>query len=164
MPLSGMGVRRAAWKEAAGGGEVITLSGTSGSPNVSSDLENSPTNALAGWRFQTNGTVYRVVSDTYTQFQDGTEWNDGQDSPAGDFWIRATLSSGDAPTSGPTLGSWHKVSGSGSTNRTWEWEETFNGDASTAGTLQIDISSESDGTPIEDTGYYRGNATVLGTL
>lgn len=146
-----------------GSGETVSLSGTSGSPNDSIDKENTPTNALAGWRWQTDGDVERIVADVWTIFNSGTEWIDS--GPVNDYWIQATNDSGDSPTSGPTLATFHKVAGSGSAQREWTWAETSDppGFASTAGTLQIDISNESDGTPILDTGFYSGTASQNGT-
>jgi len=141
--------------------EVVTLSGTSGVPNVSFDKEESPTSALAGWRWNADGTIDRVASDVWTAFNSGTEWIDSNPTPAGNYWVQATLDSGDAPTSGPALTTFHALT----STREWTWLESSDppGSASTLGTLQIDISDESDGTPILDTGYYRGTASQNGT-
>lgn len=148
------------------GGEIVTLSGTSGSPNISTDKEDSPTNALAGWRFYATGRIMRVVSDTYTNFNLNTEWIDSYPTPSGDYWLRAANQAGDNPTSGSTLDTWLKLAGSGApTYLYWEWVEDSDppGSAQTAGTLKIEISSEVDGTPLLDTGYYRGQASQNGT-
>jgi hypothetical protein len=141
---------------AAGSSDTITLSGTSGSPNVATDIEFSPTDALASWSFLSDGTVDKVTGG---QFQAGTEWNDAQPTPSATYYIRAQLDADDAPDTGPTLGSWHALS----TTRTWEWIETRNTNGPTrtsAGTLQIDIATDSGGTNIVATGYYRGLAEV----
>lgn len=145
--------------------ETGTLSGTSGSPNTSSDFETSPVDALAGWRLMTDGTIDRVVNDVWSQFQDGTEYTDGQDSPACDWYVKATVDSGDAPSTG-TLNTWLKVAGGSSFNRTWTWiEDSDPGtQASTSGTLKIEISNDASGSPVEATGYYKGTATQFGTL
>jgi hypothetical protein len=141
--------------------EVVTLSGTSGAPNLSTDVETVPTNALAGWRFRANGTVERIVSDVWTQFQDGVEWVDTQDTPTGPFWIKATVDSGDAPNVGNSVDLWFSLAAL----VTWAWEENSDplNEATTEGVIQVDISDESDGTPILDTGFYKGTATQFGT-
>lgn len=143
--------------------ETVTLSGTSGTPNTSTDNETVPTDALAGWRFMTDGTVDRIVSDIWQQFQDGTEWIDSQDNPVGSYWIKATLDSGDTPNGGGSslMDTWLSFG----TQHQWTWLENSDplNEATTAGTIQVDISNESDGTPILDTGFYRGTATQFGT-
>ena len=138
-----------------GGGPVYTLSGL----NVASHSQGSPDDATAGWTFNTDGTIDKVQSTT-TQFQTGVEWTDEQPSPSEDIWIRATNLAGDNPSSGPSLGTWHKLAGSGAANRTWLWIETTNGFASTAGSLTIDLSTDSGGVTIVATGSYRGVASV----
>lgn len=142
-----------------GAGETVTLSGTSGSPNASVDKEDTPTNALAGWRWQSDGDVESIVADVWTEFQSGTEWVDT--STPGNYWLQATLDAGDTPTTHPGLGSFLQLD----IQRSYTWLEDSDppGFASTAGTLQIDISSQSDGTPILDTGFYRGTASQNGT-
>ena len=160
--LSGVSVVRSVYA----GGEVVTLSGTSGSPNTSTDTEDTPINALAGWRFYANGDVRRVFASTYTLFNSGTEWNSS--TPGIDYWIRATLDSGNAPNTGAssTLNTWHQlVGGAAPTYLAWEWLESRDpiAEFTTAGTLQIDIATDSGGSNIVATGYYRGSATQVGT-
>ena len=147
---------RGAWIAATqGGATTVTLSGTSGSPNIDSDTFNGPYGAAtAGWTFTTTGTVVGVTTG---QFQDGIEWTSEQDSPVLDYWLRATVDSGDTPSG--TIGSWSKVAGSGSTNQTYNW--TRSGTVgTTAGTVKIEIATDSGGSNIVGTGYYRGEATV----
>lgn len=147
------------WKEFFSG-ETYTLSGTSGSPNIAANTETSPTNSLVSWIFNTDGTVDKDEGGTVTQFQAGTEWSDAQPTPGADMWLRATLDSGDTTTAGDTLGVWLKVAGSGSANRTFTWEETTDGFANTIGTIQAELATDSGGTNIVATGYYRGTASV----
>lgn len=156
----------AAAASGVGGDETVTLSGTSGSPNTSTDTEDTPTNALAGWRFYATGRIMRIVSDTYTNFNLNTEWIDSYPSPVGDYWLEATNFSGDNPNLGSALNTWHVLAGAGeATFRNFEWLENSDplNEATTAGTLQVEISDESDGTPVLDTGFYRGTATQFGT-
>jgi len=138
---------------------TVSLSGTSGSPNLSTDIEDTPTNALAGWRFVNDGKVQRIVSDSWADFQAGVEWIDIYDA---NNWIRATLSSGDSPSTGPSLNTWHQLD----VLRQWEWIEGSDpgGQATTSGTIKVEISSSGSGTPILATGYYKGTATQFGTL
>lgn len=134
---------------------IVTLSGTSGSPNVSTDTETSGT-ATAGWRILTTGRLQRIVASSYAAFSDEAFSKGGTAiSTDQDLWIRATLDSGDTPDRG-TLGSWEKCCGSGSAVRTWEWDRATNG--STVGTVQFDIATDSGGTNIVATGYYQGDA------
>lgn len=141
--------------------DLVTLSGTSLSPNVVTGLTASPNDSWAEWLFNTDGTVdTNEVTSGVVQFQTGVEWNDAQTTPAVDYWIRATLEDGVNPTSGAAIGSWLKVSVSGSANRIWRWTDTTNGDSTTTGTLKIEIATDSGGTNIVATGYYKGTAIV----
>lgn len=154
--LSGFGVQLG-----SSSGPVYTLSGTTGTPNIASDAQTSPTNAQAGWTFRTDGTVDEEEgAANFTQFQDGVEWTDEQDTPTVDIWIRAQNDAGDNPTTGPSLNTWHVLQGSGEADRQWRWIEITDGFASTSGTLQIDISTDSGGSTIVATGYYRGVAST----
>lgn len=143
------------WKQIHGG-EMKTLSGTSGSPNP--DNSASQNYAAAGWTFKTTGTVWKYSSAT--QFQDGIEWTSGQDSPTEDSWIRATVTAGSTPN-GP-VGSWLKVAGSGSADRTWTIDrDSTEGSGTTTCTLKIELATDSGGSNIVATGYYRANATIV---
>lgn len=147
----------------SGPSEIVTLSGSSGTPNITSDSALQPAAAETWWEFRTNGTVWKLPNGITTQFQDGSEWLDTQDSPSGDFWIKATIDSGDTPTLG-NIGTWNQVAGGGAINRRWTWRVTVNFDSTLTGTLKIEISSASDGNPILDTGYYNGFARVFDTF
>ncbi len=136
-------------------GIVYTLSGTTGAPNSASDYNLFPDDSLAGWRFYNNGEVWKVETTT-TQFRDGIEWSSEQPTVTVDAWIRATYYSGDSPNSGDTLNTWHKV-GNGS-NRAWLWSVT--GAGSEVGVIKVEIATDSGGSDIVATGYYRGSAIV----
>ena len=142
-------------------GETITLHGSTGSPITLTDNALSPADAQAVWLFQNDGEVWRmrfVQSDS--QYQAGVSWTDWQPTPGQDYWIKATQSGvtspGDVPDTGDTLNTWHKVAGSGAGHRSWGWTET--GLGTTSGTVRVDISTDSSGTPIVATGYYKGVA------
>lgn len=131
------------------GPEIITLSGSSGTPNSATCVQPSGT-ARAGWRFQTDGSLDRNNCAVYSTF--GNEWSNK--NPPGTYYIRGQLDSGSNPTSGPTLGNWHVLT----TEREWEWTQSSTG--SNTGTLQIDIATDSGGTNIVATGYYEGDAEI----
>jgi hypothetical protein len=136
--------------------ETITLSGTAGTPNNDNAVVIDPGTATAGWRFETDGEVFRV---TGPQFQAGIEWTDLQPTPGKDYWIRATANSGSVPNAGSdSLGVWHKVAGSGSGNRTWQWQRTTVGIYQ--GSVKVEIATDSGGTDIVATGYYGGIAEI----
>lgn len=148
-----MGRKRGA--EAPPASDPISLSGTSGTPNAqATDLAGGRT-ANASWEFRNDGTVWYSINGVFTQYADAIEWNGNQDSPTAEYWIRFTVDSGDSPSSG-TIGSWLKVSGSGSVTRNFVYEQAAVG--TLAGTIQVDISDVSDGSNIIETGYYRAVA------
>lgn len=133
------------------GGQVVTLSGSSGTPNQATADNTSPTSSTAGWKFQTSGQLQRTTgTGAYANFQAGVQWCN---RPAS-LYIRATLDSGNAPDNGPTLNTWVITT----TEREWTWDRSAVG--TNSGTLQIDIATDSGGTDIIATGYYQGSATV----
>jgi hypothetical protein len=135
----------------------VTLSGTSGSPNVCENTESSPDDCTAGWRFNSDGTVDKATSvlgiypGSYDQFASGVQWI--SDTPLITYYIRFTLDSGDSLTSG-TTGSWLALT----SNREFYWRES--GIGQTAGTVKVEIDTVGDGSNIVATGYYRGEANV----
>ena len=136
-------------------GEVITLSGTSGTPNLSADAQAFPTDASAGWQFRSNGSVYYYNGVGFSLWMSGVEWSSFYPSP-GTYYIRATTDSGSAPNStvntSDAVGSWLALS----SNRSWYWNEA--GVGTYAGVCKIEIATDSGGTNIVATGYYSGNA------
>lgn len=142
----------------AAGGHVA-LSGSSGSPNISNDQQLSGT-AQAGWRTLTTGELQRIVADVWTDFSDEYFSIGGvSGDPNQDLWIRATLDAGDTPTVG-TLGSWLQCSGGGSGSRTWTWQYSGAPDF-LEGDLKFEIATDSGGSNIVATGYYRGHAEII---
>lgn len=144
------GVWRLVWEPA---GSDITLSGNAANPNEA--VESQAFAATAGWNFNTNGTVDKVEGGTTTQFQDGTEWDVNQDSPVDEYWLRATVNSGDAPDVGNT-GVWNKISGANSSDYTLRWTKTV----SSSHSVKIEIADDSSGSNIVATGYYGVDLTV----
>ena len=92
-----------------GGGFVLKLSN-----DTVDDVVNTPSNATAGVHTDSDGD-FRGTGNT-NSFTPAAEWispKSGFD-PA-DFEVRLTVSSGDAPTGGSSVGSWLVLS----TNRSW---------------------------------------------
>lgn len=147
---------------ATGVGERFTLSGTDGTPNALTDASTSGT-VTATWQFETDGEVWTfrdVGSDN--QFQDGVEFSSKQPNSGKDLWIKATQTGvttpGDAPNVGDSTDSWLKVRGTSSANRSWGWTQT--GLGITEGTVKVDLSTDSGGSTIVATGYYKGTAEI----
>ena len=133
----------------------VTLSGTSGSPNVVLDVIVSGL-ATAGWRFNPDGTVEENDRFVYTQFAAATEWlPSGPPSPI-PYYIRATNVAESNPTSG-TLNTWLSLT----TAREWYWQQGVDG--LNQGTLKIEIADDTSpiGSNIVATGYYRGRANNI---
>lgn len=133
--------------------DVVTLSGVIGTPNVTSDNGTDP---QCGWQFRANGSVWQMRSNSAdTQFQDGTEWNDNQDLPNDDFWIRFTEETfeGDGSRAVNPGTNWLKVSGSGSANRGFEADD-ITGTGPTVWKMKVEIAEDSGGSSIVATGYY----------
>lgn len=136
--------------------EIVTLSGTFGSPNLSTDTEADPSSAVSGWKFKTDGGVEKLngVTNTYVAHEAGTEWcSDGRGtnvSPVHTYYIRAQLNgAGDVPTSGPTLNTWVALT----TERVWE--QLVSSEAIRECILQIQIDTVGNGSNIIATGQYK---------
>jgi len=141
------------WKQFFANTRVI-LSGISASPNIDSDFEIDPGIANAGWSFQSNGDLVKISGNAYNE----PEWY-GQpgetthSTPDQTYYIRATNHADSDPDSGPALNTWHSLA----STRSWLWQAGPGFDFS-RGTLKIEIATDSGGTNIIATGYYRGNA------
>ena len=149
-----------AWQEYYGAANEVTLSGTSGSPNLSDSFavtDPSGATVSAGWLFVSDGTMdLRNASGNWANWTTTpTEWHDG--TPASTFYLRATLEAGDTPDLG-TLGTWQSLASS--ISYLWTASAGAFGFDTAAGTLKIEIAANSDGSNIRATGYYRGFANV----
>ena len=144
-----------------GSDETVTLTGTAIAPNLMSTSAIDPTVPEAGWRFLADGTVDGkdgFGTGTWQQEFDGVQWTSAQDAPTQDRWIRFTYESGDSPDGGSSLNTWHKLVGTGEGTRSVTWSETGGGFNTTDGRVKVEISSDSGGSTILGTGYYRGRA------
>lgn len=137
----------------AGSPEIITLSGSSGTPNQANATVVAPGTVTAGWRVLANGQIQRTtgISNIYSAFNIGTEWSNK--NPPGTYYIRATLDSGTTPDSG-TLNTWIEID----TTITWSWTRSAVG--VTTGILELEIATDSGGTNIVASGFYRGQAEI----
>jgi hypothetical protein len=156
--LSGMSAKRAQVVT-----PVITLSGSTGTPNESDSGSHSTAGGSVSWWFYPDGTVDRNNgSPALSQFQDGIEWHDGQDSPTGNYWIRGTDDGGSlVPDDGAALNTWHRILGSGEATRVFTLAPGAAGPGVKSGQLKIDIATDSSGTNIVATGYYSHTMTYV---
>lgn len=136
---------------ASGVSETVTLSGTTGAPNVSTVSKVSPTDANAGFIFNSDGTIDTYNFSGLVQFAAGVQWID--QTPSGSYWIRATANAGNGADTG-TYNTWLALT----TNRSWLW--TITGIGTTGGSVKIEIATDAAGATIVATGYYGGSATV----
>ena len=123
---------------------------------TASDNETAPTDAQAGWVFNTDGTIdiYQGGSAYHSDFSSQAT------TPIADLWMRLTYAAGDAHTSGGLVaGTWYKVVGTGSTLRQFYWDYTFTS-GNTTGSVTVDLSTDSGGATIVATGILGGEASV----
>ena len=150
--------------------EVVTLLGTSGSPTQRSyngftesgetghiyvQFTCSPTGAL-------NSTKGYVEYDGYkegTQINLQTNWHqwvDPLDFQDGPYYLQWTDTGDDDPPSGFSAaegpGNWHEVANNGT--NIW-WRQSHNGPITKWTTIKIELATDSGGTNIIATGYYR---------
>lgn len=136
--------------------EVITLSGSTGSPNTAVDFAISTNDAEVRWFFNSDGTVDRLKlqgSDVFEIFGPAQWCNQ---TPVGDYWLRFTHNAGDAANVGNSSGSWLAMT----SNLSQGWQETTNGFATHSGSSKVEIATDSGGSNIVATGYYGGTAEV----
>jgi hypothetical protein len=142
----------------------INLRGTSGSPityfdNVS--VLGAPfSGAFAGLRFQTDGDLVKYSNSTQL---DTTEWYNG--TVSGSFWVRASnsgtpslkqVNGGSAsPNVGAALGTWHSLSSEREFYSIAQSSSTAPSEGEVDKVLKVEIASDSSGTNILGTGYYR---------
>lgn len=144
------------WKEVFSGFN-ITNPLTGGS---ATSFKVSPTNAYAGWRFNTDGTIDKMNSQTTATFNltNNQQWFQPTGTAPATYYIRATVASGTGPTYGRsssnptvgTIGSWEALS----TERSWYSSRTLDSSGGSYSKLTIEIASDSGGTNIVTTGTF----------
>jgi hypothetical protein len=128
-----------------GGGLVIPMPGGS-----TSDTVFDPADALATVTINRDGTLTGTGGD----FGFSHNWYRNGGATIGDgFWVRATVTSGGL-SGGSGTGTWLQLSSS----RNWQRNRTTVG--SSAGTITLEIATDSGGTNIVTSGSYTLTATV----
>jgi hypothetical protein len=138
--------------------EAVTLDGTTGSPVTNND--NVGTGAFeAGWRFKTDGNVYKWQSPFNTNgsgetLYSTTTWNNI--TPSQTYYIKASNFSGSVNLSvanSDTLNTWIAL------NTTREFVVYDSRAKNSIGTednvMKVEISANSSGSPVLATGYYK---------
>ncbi len=155
--------------------ELISLSGTEGTPESVAHVSDHPDDALAGWSvIVTSGFAARVkghIMSIAYDFADAGSTDFISRNPDTDFiiphdfgityYIRATLVAGTDPISG-SLDTWLSLVPEAPFpmgNRSWTWAQPDIGPAVT-GTIKLEIATDSGGANIVATGYYRATCTV----
>lgn len=105
---------------------------------------NSLTRGYAEWAGYKEGNLA-----SYTQIH---AWVIPTDYQEGPYWIRATFVADNAPDTG-TLDVWISMA----SNVFWGW--SHNGPTARTGTIKVEIATDSGGSNIVATGYYRGRVS-----
>ncbi len=151
--------------------ESVNLSGTAVSPRTWAHISIGGNEAVVSWLFGgkdggtasiARGEVQRAGYDNgvqaiYTSIDTGTDWVIPHNFQEGPYWFRGTLESGDAPNIGLALGVWTSVSNDVN-NFSFGWQKT-GGNGTVSGTVKVEIATDSGGSNIVATGYYKGTAT-----
>jgi len=97
--------------------------------------------------FRTDGTV-DILRDVLTDLPDEQNPYVTPTSEASNTWVQCTYSSGNNSITGPALTTWHRLD----TQRGWRYAYTSSGGSDfISGTYIWKISSDSSGSPVEDT-------------
>lgn len=101
-----------------------------------------------------DGTVDKLEGVTTTQMSPSTDWVTPSTVPGlVDHWVRFTQVSGSTPTTdGHTLGTWAKVSGSGSANRYIRYSVSSR--TVRQGEFTVEIATDASGVSVVATGTY----------
>lgn len=158
--------------------ETVSLSGTLGSPRSALGVSFAPDAAVAIWLFAgldsaptsiVQGQAQKYEGDLLDPFNfvsdnPSTDWVQPNDFQNGPYYIRATFQTagGDEAPSWPSsaaLDTWHIMT-NGFVNLSWGWQSTITGGSLSQGTIKVEIATDSGGTNIVATGYYRGVAAT----
>ena len=151
--------------------DVLNLSGTALAPNSQAHAAVFPEQSNVEWLI---GCVQvssisvekgQIQSDgwkgadarTYVSVDSGTDWEIPNDFSV-NYWIRATLESGSAPTVSSGMDTWLTLAPGGA-NRAWRWSRSAQG--TLTGVIKLEIATDSDGNDIVATGYYEGSPSVI---
>jgi hypothetical protein len=132
------------WKEIL---YKVTLSGETIQDGVL-----DPANATAGIRFNTDGTIDKLVGVTYTQIDSATDWIIPNGQASIDFDVRFTAPTGTWTSEAAAVNTWIDLG----TNREWYVQQTSPGTNSITCTFEI---RDKAGTTV-GSGVYLCDATV----
>ena len=148
------------------------LTGSTGTPNLTTSDTTSPEDAIVTYWLSGNSTTSSKLvgamnkdgygsstSAVYTQYTD--EFVMPRSHPWGTVYVRLTANAGAAVSSSSHVvdgATWHALlRGTDDIHFTWQFTGA-NGNID--GSVKVEIASDSGGTDIIATGYYRGSATV----
>ena len=141
--------------------ETVSLQGTTTNPHLSTGFPITDGSIELGWRFYSNGDIASYDNDGSPQFvQANHDWVNVS-PPSNNYWIRATVQQESNPASqsqasSPSpLNTWNALT----SNRTFTFTDNRAAAsyASAYVTWKIEIASDSAGSNILATGYYRNN-------
>ena len=135
-----------------GGGspsETVELSGTSGAPNDVIAESVNPNPCTGYWKFKSTGVVMYFDDVVEVQHQVGVEWCNV--TPSTTYYIRATEISGQTDAlNSDALNTWHSLA----SDR--QWASSIESPTTAGSALwKIEIATDSGGSNIIATGYYR---------
>lgn len=136
--------------------ETVSLSGTTSSYNLAASNTVSPTSAVGGWKFKSDGTVFKTnIGGTYNiQFNAGTEWCNT--TPSQTYYIRCTVTSGFLGSGSDSAGVWLALT----SDRTFQVVDSTVSGGADQFQCKIEIASDSSGSNIIATGYYQAYALM----
>ena len=115
-----------------------------------------PLNSIEKGEVQSAGWA-NIQTPIYASNNPSTAWIIPHDFDV-NYYIRATLEVGIDPDLSSGMDVWLSLVPEGS-NRAWRWSRGTEG--TNAGTIKLEIASDSEGEDIVTTGYYRGVATKI---
>lgn len=131
--------------------ETVALSGSNTSYNTVYGTTASGIDARAGWKFKTDGTLFKTnaTGGTYNvQFGAGSEWCNG--TPSQTYYINGTVQSGGLGTGSSVANAWLALN----VERTFQVVDTSAGGFVPNCSMLFRIASDSGGANILASGYY----------
>ena len=141
--------------------ETVSLEGTTSSPETCGRFPITDGSINMGWRFSSDGTVRNYDADRVPQYDDNSHTDWINTTPSVTYYIRATIQQDGSNSSATTtnspnaLNTWHALT----SNRVFLFEDNSNSNSYGPRfmTWKIEISDDSGGSNILDTGYYKND-------